>query len=68
MQFGTFQNQQTSSQNTNDPQPSAQQFNAKNDKNQQGTTQKQVSSNSNPNSQDQSLVAPKKEEPKILLA
>jgi len=68
MQFGTFQNQQTSSQNTNDPQPSAQQFNAKNDQNQQGTTQKQVSSNSNPNSQDQSLVAPKKEEPKILLA
>ena len=68
MQFGTFQNQQTSSQNTNDLQPSAQEFNAKNDQNQQGTTQKQVSSNSNPNSQDQSLVAPKKEEPKILLA
>lgn len=67
MQFGTFQNQQTSSQNTNDPQPSTQQFNANTQQNQQGTTQNQVSANSNPNNQDQSLVAPKKEEPKILL-
>ncbi len=63
MQFGTFQNQQTSSQNTYDPQQFAQQYTltASSQQNEQSTTKNQAGSNSNQNNQDPSLVMPKKE-------